>query len=49
VIGLLEEGDKRGPSPIYGVVRLAVALYDLLYFSNYEVADLLEELREQMR
>jgi hypothetical protein len=46
----LAAGMRSGRLSIRGVVRLGAELYDLLYlYPDYEVADLLEELREQMR
>jgi hypothetical protein len=43
-------GMRNGRLSIRGVVRLAVELYDLLYlYPEYDVAALLNELREQMR
>jgi hypothetical protein len=46
----LATGMRNDRLSIRGVVRLAVELYDLLYLHpDYEVAGLVEELREQMR
>jgi hypothetical protein len=46
----LAQGMRSGKLSIRGVVRLAVELYDLLYlYPDYEVAELLEELRQQLR
>jgi hypothetical protein len=43
-------GMRNGRLSIRGVVRLTVELYDLLYlYPEYDVAALLNELREQMR
>lgn len=46
----LAQGMRMGKLSIRGVVRLTVELYDLLYlYPAYEVAGLLEELRQQLR
>jgi hypothetical protein len=46
----LAQGMRSGKLSIRGVVRLSVELYDLLYlYPDYEVTELLEELRQQLR
>jgi len=45
----LAQGMRMGKLSIRGVVRLAVELYDLLYlYPDYQVTELLEELRQQL-
>jgi hypothetical protein len=45
----LAQGIRMGKLSIRGVVRLAVELYDLLYlYPDYQVAEMLEELRQQL-
>ena len=43
-------GVRNGRLSMRSVVRLAVELFDLLYlYPDYEVATLLDELRDQVR
>ncbi len=43
-------GVRNGRLSLCSVVRLAVELFDLLYlYPDYDVAILLDELREQVR
>ena len=47
---LLAQGLRNGRLSMRGVVRLAVELFDLLYlYPDYDVAALLDELRQQVR